>query len=53
MAAAIDVARQFVRLAWHNEEPEGLTHMRPPEAALLRPRLALGGLRTAAICRPH
>ena len=28
MAAAIDVARQFVRLAWNNEEPEGLTHMR-------------------------
>ena len=28
MAAAMDVARQFVRLAWNGEEPEGLTHMR-------------------------
>ena len=24
----MDVARQFVRLAWNGEEPEGLTHMR-------------------------
>lgn len=28
MAAAMDVARQFVWLAWNGEEPEGLTHMR-------------------------
>ena len=28
MAAAMDVARQFVRLAWDGEESEGLTHMR-------------------------
>ena len=28
MAAAMDVARQFVRLAWEDEEPEGLTHLR-------------------------
>ena len=28
MAAAMDVARQFVRLAWEDEELEGLTHLR-------------------------